>query len=316
MRILLTGAGGMVGRAVADALYARTSHDEVLAPLRADLDLLEADVVSDYLAQHSPDVVIHAAAKVGGIASNVADPFGYLHDNLAITQNVIGGAVQVGIPRLLNFGTSCMYPRDWRQPLVESDLLAGPLEPTNEGYALAKLAAERLCRYASERPGFAYRTVMASNLYGPHDHFEPGRAHMIAAAIAKVHHAKDAGAPDVEVWGDGTVRREFTFVEDVAAWVADIVPRIEGLPPTVNIGCGVDYTVREFYEAVARTIGYDGELTYNLDRPVGMRHKLMDSSLAASYGWKAPTALADGLAQTYEWYLRHIGHVDASAART
>ncbi|MBK5305889.1 MAG: GDP-L-fucose synthase [Frankiaceae bacterium] len=303
MRVLVTGAGGMVGRALVARLHQPTDA-ELLTPRRDELDLLDRAEVARYFTKHQPDVVIHAAGRVGGIADNIADPVTFLRDNAAMGINVVGSALDTGVARLLNIGSSCMYPRDWRQPLVEEDLLQGALEPTNEGYAIAKIMTERLCRYAAA-DGKTYRTVIPSNLYGPHDHFEAARAHLVAAAIAKVHRAKTDRAPTVEVWGDGTARREFTYVDDLATWVSQVLGRLEELPVAVNAGSGTDHSVREYYELISDVVGYDGELTFDTSRPVGMRQKLMDSSLAAAAGWRPATSLADGLRQTYSWYLEH-----------
>lgn len=312
MRVLLTGGGGMVGRALARTLG---SHLDLtlLTPPRSELNLLDGAATRRWFKQERPDAVIHAAGRVGGIADNIRDPLAYLRDNTAIGINVIGAALDVGMPRLLNIGSSCMYPRDWRQPLVEEDLLQGGLEPTNEGYALAKLMAERLCRYAAAE-GRAYRTIIPSNLYGPHDHFEADRAHLVAAAIAKVHRAKANSAPSVEVWGNGTARREFTYVDDLASWLCDVLPRLEELPVAVNAGCGTDHSVREFYDLICDVVGYDGVLTFDTRRPAGMQQKLMDSSRAAAAGWAPATTLADGVRKTYAWYLAHAAAPATGAA--
>ena len=303
MRVLLTGGRGMVGRAVAQALSDRADVT-LLTPTRQELDLLDGVATRAWLGREKPDVVVHAAGRVGGISDNIAAPMGFLRDNTTLGLNVIGGAIDAGVPALLNVGSSCMYPRDWRQPLVEEDLLQGELEPTNEAYALAKLTAERLCRYAAAE-GHVYRTVIPSNLYGPHDHFEAGRAHLVAAAIAKVHRAHVDGAPTVEVWGDGTARREFTYVADVAAWMCHVLERLEDLPVAVNVGCGTDHSVRDYYELVAEAVGYRGTLAFDTTRPVGMRQKLMDSSRAAALGWRPTTSIEDGIRATYAWYLEH-----------
>lgn len=291
----------MVGRAVSRALDTASGH-ELVAPSRSELDLLDAPATCAYLARTRPDVVVHTAGRVGGIAENVADPTGFLLQNTLINTHVIGGALESGVPRLLNLGSSCMFPRDFRQPLVEDDLLKGELEPTNEGYALAKIMAERLCRYAAVQHDRCFRTLVPSNLYGPHDHFELGRAHLVAAAVAKVVRAVDEGQSVVEVWGHGTARREFTYVEDLAAWVVDVLPRMEELPLMVNVGEGTDHSVREYYEVVADVVGFTGELAFDTTRPAGMKQKLMDSSVARRHGWEPRTELYDGIRRTVAWY--------------
>jgi len=301
MKVWVTGGSGMVGSAVVRAL--RESEVEVQAPRSSELDLTVADDVRAFLASHHPDAVIHAAGRVGGIAANVAEPVRFLTDNMAMGMNVIQAASEFGVPRLINIGSSCMYPRDHEQPLVEDDVLTGPLEPTNEGYAIAKIAADRLCAYVSATTDLHYRTVVPSNLYGPGDHFDELRGHLIANAMRKVELAVRTGAGSVEVWGDGGARREFTYVEDVTNWVARvIVDGIEQLPTRLNIGVGIDYTVREYYEHIGQVCGYDGELQFDVSKPVGMKRKLMDSSVAASYGWAPPTGLDEGLARTLDYF--------------
>jgi GDP-L-fucose synthase len=303
MKVWVTGGSGMVGSAVLRALSATETPVEVLAPRSSELDLTVAEAVRLFLESHRPDTVIHAAGRVGGIAANVADPVRFLTDNMAMGMNVIQSASELGVLRLVNVGSSCMYPRDHEEPLVEDDVLTGQLEPTNEGYAIAKIAADRLCAYVSETTGLHYRTVVPSNLYGPGDHFDELRGHLIANAMRKVELAVRTGAHAVEVWGDGTARREFTFVDDVANWIARVVvDGIDQLPTRLNIGVGIDYTVREYYEHIGRACGYEGEFQFDVSKPVGMKRKLMDSSVAAGFGWVAPTSLDEGLARTLDYF--------------
>jgi GDP-L-fucose synthase len=295
----------MLGRAVHTALAQRADVD-VDAPRRTELDLMDAAAVREYVDRGAFDIVVHAAAKVGGIGANIADPAGFLLDNTAINTSVLGAALGCGVPRLLNIGSSCMYPRDFRQPLRVDDLMQGPLEPTNEGYALAKLMAERFCNYASAEHGVIYRTVIPSNLYGPFDHFEAERAHLVAAAIAKVHRALADGSDSVEVWGDGTARREFTYVHDVSSWIADVIDRLDLLPVTMNVGYGTDLSVREYYETVAEVLGFTGRLAFDTSKPAGMRQKLMDSSVAREHGWAPSTDLRHGIEATYAFFQTHV----------
>lgn len=307
MRVWVTGGSGMLGGTIAATLRARNAV-EVLTPRSREVDLTQADQVSQFIADSKPDVVVHAAGRVGGIAANIADPVGFLTENMEMGMNLITLAHKAGVRTLINIGSSCMFPRDHDQPLVEDDILTGPLEPTNEGYALAKIASERLCAYIARTAGRAYRTIVPSNLYGPGDHFDEHRGHLIANAMRKVEEALRTGAEEVEVWGDGSARREFTYVQDVASWIADLVGQdvVDQLPVRVNAGVGVDYTVREYYEHIASACGYRGTFRFDPTRPVGMKRKLMDSTLARGYGWTAPTALDEGLALTLAYYRTEV----------
>jgi GDP-L-fucose synthase len=304
MRIWVTGGGGMLGTAVLNAARARGGA-ELLAPRSSSLDLRDRAAVRAFLASQKVDAVVHAAARVGGIAANMADMSGFLTHNLEINLNLIAECAAAGVPKLLNIGSSCMYPKDYRQPLVESDLLAAPLEPTNEGYALAKIVAARHCDYSAAESGMAYRTIIPCNLYGPGDNFSPAHSHLIASIIRKIDEAKREGAESVEIWGDGSARREFLYAEDLADWIVSHgIERINDLPQYLNLGFGRDHSVREYYAMAAAVMGYEGEFRYDLDRPIGMRQKLMDSSRARAFGWAPGTSIEDGLARTYHSYLK------------
>lgn len=304
MRIWITGGGGMLGAAVRRAAQLR-GRDELLAPRSAQLDLRDRSAVRAFLASERIDMVIHAAARVGGIAANMADMSGFLTDNLEINLNLIAECATAGVSKLLNIGSSCMYPRDYRQPLVESDLLAAPLEPTNEGYALAKIVAARHCDYLAAQRGLSYRTIIPCNLYGPGDNFSPAHGHLIASIICKIDEAMRKGAESVEIWGDGSARREFLFTEDLAEWIVmQAIEKIDALPQYLNTGFGSDHSVLDYYRIAAKVMGFTGEFRYELDRPVGMRQKLIDSCRASDFGWVPATSLENGLAQTYRSYLQ------------
>jgi GDP-L-fucose synthase len=301
--ILVTGAGGFVGGNVAAALT--ESGAQVLAPPRTGLDLGDARVVADYLRDHNVTMIIHAAGRVGGIAANIADPLAFFVDNLRIGEAVVRAADRVGVPELLNLSSSCVYPRD-REQLAEEDLMSGPLEPTNEAYALAKIAVGRICDWAcGGRADRAYRTILPCNLYGPGDHFVGSRAHLVASAIAKVAAAARDGATTVDVWGDGQARREFMHVRDLCDAILFLLPRITQLPQYLNVGTGVDYTVDEYYHAVACAFGWGGQLRHDLTRPVGMRRKLLDVRRLAALGWRAEIGLDHGIADTVAWWADH-----------
>lgn len=314
-RVWITGGGGMVGRALQESFGRLRPDVRVVAPSSSELDLTRREDVDAFVRDTAPDVVVHAAGKVGGIAANIANPVEFLVANMAIGMNVIEASRRAGVTDLVNISSSCMYPKDHDGLLTEDLVLAGPLEPTNEGYALAKIAADRLCEYVAREDGLRYRTVIPSNLYGPGDHFDEHRGHLIANVIRKIHAAKAAGAEVVEVWGDGTARREFTYVNDVTDYIATVAraEALDDLPQRLNVGIGRDYTVREYYDAVAAVVGYDGRFEYDLSKPSGMKRKLMDSSVAHGHGWSPATNLEQGLERTYQSFLTSTNEVDIAA---
>lgn len=302
LRVFLTGGGGMVGLNIREHPLARGY--EVLAPTSRELDLCDPAAVDAYLERYRPALVIHAAGKVGGIQANMQDPVAFLDQNLQMGRNVILGARRAKVARLINLGSSCMYPRDRDLALHEGDLLSGALEPTNEGYALAKIAVSKLCDYiCAGQEGFQYKTLIPCNLYGRHDSFDPQRSHMVPAIIHKLHQAKTRGCDTAEIWGDGQARREFMYAGDLADCIWRAVARFDTLPQRMNVGLGKDYTVDEYYEVAARVVGYSGRFVHDLNRPVGMRRKLLDVSQSRNWGWRARTSLEDGLAASYDFYL-------------
>jgi GDP-L-fucose synthase len=300
MKILVTGSKGFLGSWLAQDL--RLAGHEVFGISRMDADLLNKDDCIRVMKKISPEIVVHSAGQVGGIQANKANNFGFLLNNMIMGANVISSAVECNVPNLLNFSSSCVYPPDAPQPFIESQVMTGSLEKTNEGYALAKISAQKLTEFASEQFGLNYRTLIPSNLYGPKDNFNPESSHMLAAILYKLRKAKYANLQEVEIWGDGTARREFTFVGDLSSWVASTVINILGsLPATLNVGCGKDYSIRDFYTIAAEILSYQGEFKYLLDKPSGMHQKLMDSSVASSLGWQAPTELPEGIRLTSNW---------------
>jgi GDP-L-fucose synthase len=304
MRLLITGGMGMVGSNLVHGLAA--DHD-VVAPSRQELDLLDGPSVAAAIARLAPDLIIHAAGRVGGIVANAAANALFLYENTLMGLNVLEGARAAGVPRLLNLGSSCIYPADREGTLAEDDLLTGLLEPTNEGYAVAKIA---VLKYAAmlrtDDPRCDYKTAIPCNLYGPGDHFEPPRSHMVPSAIQKIENARRRGLSAVEIWGDGTARREFMFVGDLVGFVSQAIEQWETLPPLVNVGLGHDYSVNDYYAAVADVVGWAGAFEHDTSRPVGMRRKLLNVDIAREWGWVAPTSLAEGLKLTYEHYLKQV----------
>lgn len=301
-KLLLTGGGGMVGRNIRD--HALAADWEILAPRSGELDLTDAAAVEAYFAAHKPDLVIHAAGRVGGIQANMAHPVAFLEENTAIGRNVIMGAYGTGVRRFINLASTCMYPRAAENPLREEMILTGPLEPTNEGYALAKIMAMRLCEYiCREDPEAQYKTLIPCNLYGLHDKFDPKHSHLVPAIIHKVHEARANGDDTVEIWGDGTARREFMFAGDLAGAVLRAADQIDTLPDAMNVGLGHDHAINDYYATVAEVIGWQGRFTHDLSKPVGMKQKLCSVERLEEWGWQAPTSLRDGIARTYAHYL-------------
>ncbi len=292
----------MVGRNLLS--LCSTAGIDIVAPGRRELDLLDFNQTQDALKQLSPDVVIHAAGVVGGIQANIKEPVRFLSDNWTMGNNIVLAARSAGVPRLLNLGSSCMYPRNSEDPLREEQVLSGTLEPTNEGYALAKCAVARLCEYVTrESPQHSYKTVIPCNLYGPFDKFDPGVSHLIPAIIHKLHVAKTRGEKSVEIWGDGSARREFMFAGDLADAIVFAIANFDSMPSLLNIGLGDDFSVNEYYQVAADVIGYDGAFAHDISKPVGMKRKLLDVTKQTTLGWAPRTTLRDGIRETYEYYL-------------
>ena len=296
----------MVGRNLLD--HPAIGEFDVLAPRSSELNLCDFSAVQAYLLEHNPDMVIHAAGKVGGIQANMREPVGFLMENLDMGRNIVWAARQAGIKRLINLGSSCMYPRNHSEPLSEDMVLKGELEPTNEGYALAKVVTARLCEYIMrEDASFQYKTLIPCNLYGRHDKFDPVHSHLIPAIIHKVYQAKQAGHTSVEIWGDGTARREFMYAGDLADAVLRAIREFDSLPALMNVGLGYDYTINEYYQAAADVMGFTGGFVHDLSKPVGMARKLVNVDRQKAWGWVAKRSLREGIENTYSFYLKHSG---------
>ncbi len=303
MRILLTGSQGMVGKNVLE--HEDAVRHEWLVPGSDRLDLRDAEATRSYLKREMPELVIHAAGRVGGIQKNLSHPVSFLVENLDIGRNLLLAIAEHESIRCLNLGSSCMYPRGLDRAIREEDLLTGEMEPTNEAYALAKNVVARLGLYLDREHGSTrFRTLIPCNLYGRWDHFEPERSHMVPAVIYKIHKALRSGSDEVVIWGDGMARREFLYAGDLADCLLRAVDRFDSLPPLMNVGLGHDFTIIDYYKAIASALGWSGSFRHDLDRPVGMKRKLVDTQLQESWGWKARTSLEDGLGQTVEFYLK------------
>jgi len=302
MKILLTGSNGMVGRNILEHQDIRSF--EILTPSSRELDLLNYAAVEHYLKRNAPDLVIHAAGKVGGIQANIKEPVRFLLDNLDMGRNIVWASRICGVRKLINLGSSCMYPRNAPNPLKEEMVLQGELEPTNEGYALAKITTAKLCEYViREEPEYQYKTLIPCNIYGRWDKFDPVLSHMIPAVINKVHDAKVRGDKQVVIWGDGTARREFMFAGDLADCIVHAVHNFDRIPSLMNVGLGFDHTINEYYHAIAEVVGYDGGFTHDLSKPVGMKQKLVAIDRLTTSGWHARTTLKNGLNSTYQYFL-------------
>lgn len=300
--LLLTGGSGMVGRNILE--HPLAGDWNILAPSSKELDLTDATCVDDFLSKHKPDLVIHAAGQVGGIQANMANPVAFLERNTAIGRNIIMASYNAGVRQLLNLASTCMYPRAAKNPLQEEMILTGELEPTNEGYALAKIMATRLCQYIRrEDENAQYTTIIPCNLFGRYDKFDPKHSHLLPAIIHKVHLAKVNGEATVEIWGDGTARREFMYAGDLADAVLKAAKEISSIPDLMNCGLGHDHSINDYYETVADVINWDGTFKHDLSKPVGMKQKLCSTERQEGWGWSAPTSLREGISLTYDFYL-------------
>jgi GDP-L-fucose synthase len=303
MRVLVTGAGGMVGRNL--LAHAGAARYAVLAPRQGELDLSDQAATHAYLERERPEAIVHMAAVVGGIQANIDEPVRFLTTNTRMALNLFLSARELGISRILNLTSSCMYPRNVEEPLTTDRLLSAPLEPTNEGYALGKIISWKLLEYmVREDRSLAYKTILPCNLYGKFDHYVPRKAHLVPAAIMKVVDAHERGLGEIEIWGDGTARREFMFADDLADFIWWALPRLEELPSPLNVGLGRDWTVTEYYEQVAGLVGYQGRFVYDTSKPSGMTRKLLNVDQVNDLGWSAPTSLESGLRQSIEYYRR------------
>jgi GDP-L-fucose synthase len=301
MKLFLAGHQGMVGAALVRR-FQREPGVALVLRNRRELDLADAAAVDAFLAAERPDAVIVAAAKVGGIHANATYPADFLYDNLAIAANCIHGAHRAGVRRLLFLGSSCIYPKLAPQPMPEDCLLTGPLEPTNEAYAIAKIAGLKLAQAYRRQHGVLFHSAMPTNLYGPGDNYHPQNSHVLPALIRRFHEARLAGAPEVVAWGTGAPRREFLHVDDLADACAFLL-RLAEPPDWINVGTGTDVTIKELTELVAAVVGYTGRIVWDTSKPDGTPRKLLDVSRLATLGWRARTGLRDGVERTYAAFL-------------
>ena len=304
-KIFLTGGTGMVGSNIRE--HSKSHKYTIFAPSSKEVDLTNYGQVNNYIAEVQPDIIIHSAGLVGGIQANIKNPVGFLVKNLQMGLNVILAAQQNNVKKLLNLASSCMYPRDMEIGLTEDMILKGELEPTNEGYALAKVVATRLCEYMNrEDEKWQYKSAIPCNLYGKYDKFDPKHSHMVPAVIRKIYEAKKNNIDEVEIWGDGLSRREFMYAGDLADFVYYALDHFDKMPQNLNVGLGRDYTINEYYQVIAKVIGYEGTFTHDLSKPMGMKKKMIDNTQLTAFGWKPKTSLEDGIKQTLEYFKNTI----------
>ncbi|MCO7557855.1 GDP-L-fucose synthase [Metapseudomonas otitidis] len=309
-RIFVCGHMGMVGSAIVRKLKSE-GHSNIITRTRDELDLCDQSSVKKFFSENKIDQVYLAAAKVGGILANNSYPADFLYENLIIQANVIEAAHSTGVQRLLFLGSSCIYPKFSDQPIKESALLSGALEPTNEAYAIAKISGIKLCEGYNRQHGRDYRSVMPTNLYGPGDNFHPDNSHVIPGMMRRFHEAVREQQPQVAIWGTGTPRREFLHVNDMASacyFIMNASPELYALHTSarmshINVGTGVDHSIRELAELLAKITGFQGELVFDSSKPDGTPRKLLDVSVLGALGWKASVELERGLSDTYQWFL-------------
>ena len=311
-RVFVAGHQGMVGSAIVRALE-KAGDAEIITRTRSELDLLDQAAVFRFFNQHAVDEVYLAAAKVGGIWANNTYPAEFIYQNLIIEANIIHGAFQAGVRKLLFLGSSCIYPKLAEQPIAESSLLQGALEPTNEPYAIAKIAGIKLCESYNRQYGTDYRSVMPTNLYGINDNFHPENSHVVPALLRRFHEAKMQDLPNVTVWGSGSPMREFLYVDDMAGaclHVMNLPEEVYGehvLPMSshINVGTGKDCTIRELANTIARAVGYRGDILWDTSKPDGTPRKLLDVGLLKRLGWQYSVELDEGIERTYQWFLQN-----------
>jgi GDP-L-fucose synthase len=312
-KIYVAGHSGLVGSALLRLLKER-GFLNLITRSRAELDLRDERMVRDFFAEEGPEVVVLAAAKVGGIKANIDAPVEFLIENLQIQNNVIRAAHEAGARKLLFLGSSCIYPKFAPQPIPESALLSGPLEPTNEPYAIAKIAGVKLCQAFAREYGANFISAMPTNLYGPGDNFDLETSHALAALLRKAHEAKMSGAKEMIVWGTGEPRREFLHADDLAAAVLFLLEKYDS-PEIINVGCGEDISIRELAELICEVVGFRGELRWDRSKPDGTPRKLLDVSKIKKLGWHPTISLRDGVARFYEWFLDNYAPQSMASVR-
>jgi GDP-L-fucose synthase len=304
-KILITGSSGFVGQ---NFLFDKRSESyDILSPSSSELDLLNINSIKSYLKNANPDLVINCAGKVGGILKNMNSNFEFLALNSLMNLNLIMSIKEYKIKKFINLSSSCIYPYNISEPISEKDILNGPLEKTNEGYALAKLVGLKLTQYLAENEDLMFKTIIPCNLYGPYDNFDIKTSHMIPGVIRKIYEAKKNNSENVEVWGKGDAKREFMFVNDLIDFLHYAINNLEKIPNIINVGTGIDYSINEYYSMIAKVISYEGDFIYDLSKPEGMQGKLVDTKEIEKLGWNAKYPIQEGLDKTYKYFLKNYG---------
>ena len=300
--IYLSGSNGMVGKNIID--HVESKNYKILTPKKLDLDLLKYSDVEAFIKNNRPDLIIHAAGVVGGIEANINEPVKFLVENIQMGINILTASKINKVKRFINLSSSCMYPRNSEKALTEEQLLTGELEPTNEGYAIAKCAITKLCEYINkENDSLSYKSIIPCNLYGKYDNFDPSTSHMVPGVIRKIHEAKKNNLESIDIWGDGLARREFMYTADLADFIYYSINNYEKMPQNINVGIGLDYSINEYYKIIADVIGFKGKFKNDLSKPVGMKKKLIDIKKLSKFGWSHKTSLEMGIKKTYQYFL-------------
>jgi len=300
--IYLSGGNGMVGKNILD--HVDSKKYKILVPRKSDLNLLKYSDVESFITNNKPDLIIHAAGLVGGIEANISQPVKFFVENIQMGINILKASKSNKVKKIINLSSSCMYPRNSEKALTEEQILTGELEPTNEGYAIAKCAITKLCEYINkEDNSLSYKSVIPCNLYGKYDNFDPSSSHMIPGVIRKMHEAKINNLKSVDIWGDGSARREFMYTADLADFIFYSIKNFEKMPQNINVGIGLDYSINEYYKTIANVIGFKGKFNNDLSKPVGMKRKLIDIKRLNKFGWSHKTSLEIGVKNTYKYFL-------------
>jgi GDP-L-fucose synthase len=301
MKILITGSSGLVGSAVTSRFISK----KLLLPSSKKLDLTNKNQTYNYIKKNKPDLIIHCAGKVGGILKNIKNQEKFLIENSQININIISSALKFNVKNFLNLSSSCIYPKNISTKIKEKQLLQSYPEPTNEGYALAKISALKLCSYIKKKYNLNYKSLIPCNIYGSNDNFDINSGHLIPSVIHKIHKAKKNGVKEVAIWGLGKVRREFMHVNDLADAIFYFAKRINEIPDFLNIGYGRDYTIDEYYKTISKVIGYNGKFKYDTSKPTGMKRKLLNVKMQNKFGWKPKISLENGVKKTYKSFLKY-----------
>ena len=300
--LYLSGGSGMVGKNILD--HVDSKKYKILAPRKSDLNLLNHNDVESFITNNKPDLIIHAAGVVGGIEANISQPVNFFVENIQMGINILKASKNNKVKKIINLSSSCMYPRNSEKALMEEQILSGELEPTNEGYAIAKCAITKLCEYINkEDNSLSYKSVIPCNLYGKYDNFDPSSSHLIPGVIRKMHEAKIKNLKSVDIWGDGSARREFMYTADLADFIFYSIKNFEKMPQNINVGIGLDYSINEYYKTIANVIGFKGKFNNDLSKPVGMKRKLNDIKRLNKFGWSHKTSLEIGVKKTYKYFL-------------